>query len=165
MPLRSDWSDALCPIARSLDTLGDPWALLIIRDVVSGTRRYDDLRTDLGIADSVLSARLRSLVEAGLLRRVPYSDDRRRREEYRLTEAGADVLPILQALARWGDRHRPAATPMLMVHLDCGSAVESADWCAPCGRSLVAQNVGWRRPADPDRLVRLAGADLEHIHG
>ena len=70
MPLRSDWSAATCPIARSLDVVGDPWMLLILRHALLGVRRYEDFRTGLGVADNVLSRRLPAMVDAGLLRKA-----------------------------------------------------------------------------------------------
>ncbi|MEK4242047.1 MULTISPECIES: winged helix-turn-helix transcriptional regulator [Janibacter] len=105
MPLRSDWSDDLCPVRRSLDVLGDGWVLLIIRDVLHGRGRFDTLRDNLGISDAVLSRRLRSMVEAGLLERVDYSDGGRTRQGYAASVAGAELLPVLQQLAIWGERH------------------------------------------------------------
>ena len=105
MPLRSDWSSAPCPIARSLDVLGDPWVLLIARQAFYGTRRFADFRERLDIADNVLSRRLSIMVEADLLQRVPYRDDRRTRDEYVLTAAGEDLLPILHAMVLWAAKH------------------------------------------------------------
>jgi DNA-binding HxlR family transcriptional regulator len=81
VPLRSDWSEERCPIARSLEVLGDPWVLLVLRRAFSGVRRFDQLRTELGIADNVLSNRLAKLVDAGLLRRVAYRDHQQARYE------------------------------------------------------------------------------------
>ena len=119
MPLRSDWSDRTCPIARSLDVVGDPWVMLILRQALSGVRRYDGFRAELGIADNVLSRRLQSLVDADLLRRSPYRDGNRSRDEYLLTEAGAALLPAINALVLWGEKYRPHPDPgvaMLIVH-------------------------------------------------
>jgi DNA-binding HxlR family transcriptional regulator len=110
VPLRSDWSEERCPIARSLEVLGDPWVLLVLRRAFSGVRRFDQLRTELGIADNVLSNRLAKLVDAGLLRRVAYRDHQRTRYEYVLTDAGADTFPAITALAQWGERQRPIPT-------------------------------------------------------
>jgi DNA-binding HxlR family transcriptional regulator len=109
MPLRSDWSAATCPIARSLDVVGDPWLLLVLRESFKGVTRFEQFRAALGIADNVLSRRLAQMVEAGLLRRSPYHAGNRVQHEYVLTDAGADLLPVLCALAHWGGRHRPAA--------------------------------------------------------
>ena len=107
MPLRSDWSEASCPVARSLDVVGDPWVLLVLREALTGTTRFDAFRDALGVADPVLSRRLAGLVEAGLMVRAPYDAGNRTRHEYLLTDAGTDLLPVVQALALWGDRHRP----------------------------------------------------------
>jgi DNA-binding HxlR family transcriptional regulator len=110
MPLRSDWSAATCPIARSLDVVGDPWLLLVLRESFKGVTRFEQFRSVLGIADNVLSRRLAQMVEAGLLRRSAYHAGNRVQHEYVLTPAGADLLPVLCALAHWGERHRPTAS-------------------------------------------------------
>ena len=100
MPLRSDWSEATCPIARSLDVVGDPWVLLVLREALTGATRFDDFRVALGVADNVLSRRLSAMVEGGLLVRSPYVDEHRTRHEYLLTDAGRDLLPVVQATRR-----------------------------------------------------------------
>ena len=156
MPLRSDWSAATCPIARSLDVVGDPWVVLVLREALTGTTRFDEFRTALGIADNVLSRRLAAMVEAGLLTRSPYDAGNRTRQEYLLTDAGADLLPVLHALAQWGQRHRPAATGRMdVVHDVCGEITHSADTCTSCGARLSAGTVSWRRPRDPEMLTPL----------
>jgi DNA-binding HxlR family transcriptional regulator len=147
MPLRSDWSDDNCPIARSLDVVGDPWVMLIIRQALSGVRRYDDFRTQLGVADNVLSRRLHALVEADLLVRSPYQDGNRTRYEYVLTEAGSDLLPAVNALVLWGEKHRPHQDPavkMEIVHLGCGAVSLTPDVCSKCGETM-ASDVAWRK--------------------
>lgn len=151
MALRSDFSAQVCPIARGVDVLGDPWALLILREVFAGNRRFDGLRTDLGIADAVLSRRLTGLVEAGLLDKIAYAGEVRPRWEYRLTAAGEATLPVLHAIARWGDAHTTAPDPgriMTVRCADCGRAAESADWCVGCGRPLTRGNTVWFRARD-----------------
>ena len=147
-PFRSDWSGARCPIARSLDIVGDPWLLLILRDALCGTRRFDDFRRSLGIADNVLSKRLSAMVEAGLLVREPYRDGGRERFEYRLTEAGADLLPVLHALVLWGEKYTagPTEERLEILHRTCGEHSRSADRCDHCGEELSAGNVAWTRP-------------------
>lgn len=92
-----------CSIARSLEIVGERWTLLIVRDVLLGPCRFDQLQQSLGIARNVLAARLDRLVEEGVLERVPYST-RPRRYEYRLTKKGRDLEPALTALRRWGDQ-------------------------------------------------------------
>jgi DNA-binding HxlR family transcriptional regulator len=159
MALRSDWSTKACPIARGLDVLGDPWVMLVLREVMSGVHRYDELREHLGAADNVLSNRLRRLVEEGVLTRRPYGSGNRPRSEYFLTEAGAEALPVLHALVRWGNRHTTAPNgPMRILHRDCGVEAQSADRCDTCGVALTAENVAWDKPSQPGRLVMLEGA-------
>ena len=159
MPLRSDWSTKACPIARGLDVLGDPWVLLVLREVMLSAHRYDELHTALGAADNVLSGRLHRLVDAGLLTRRPYGSDARPRWEYHLTQAGADALPVLHALAQWGNRHTPAPLgPLRIVHRACGLEARSADRCDACGVALTADNVAWEKPSQPGSLIQLTGA-------
>jgi DNA-binding HxlR family transcriptional regulator len=149
MPLRSDWSDELCPIRRSLDVLGDPWVLLIVRDVLHGRGRFDSLRENLRISEAVLSRRLRSMVDAGLLVRVDYQDGGRTRQGYAATEAAAELLPVLQQLALWGERHTemPAGGGhMTMIHEACGNETTRAQICSVCGGVLVPEEMVWVKP-------------------
>lgn len=153
MPLRSDWSNRRCPIARSLDVVGDPWVLLVIREALLGTTRFEQFRSILQVSDSVLSTRLHDMVSAGLLERVPYLDGNRTRHEYVLTDAGAELMPVVQALVLWGERHRPFAEPgrLAIVHESCGKETSSADTCTTCGAALTPAEVSWRRPwRDPE---------------
>lgn len=159
MALRSDWSTKACPIARGLDVLGDPWVLLVLREVLMGTHRYDELREALGVADNVLSSRLRRLVDQGLLTRRPYNAGNGRRAEYALTEAGADAMPVLNALVLWGNQHTTAPRgPLRILHRDCGAETRSADRCDTCGVPLTADNVAWDTPSRRGQPVELVGA-------
>ncbi|AMM20595.1 HxlR family transcriptional regulator [Frondihabitans sp. PAMC 28766] len=102
--------DPTCGIARSLEVLGERWALLIVRDAFYGVTRFSEFRSSLGVSPDILTARLTTLVEAGVLARHTYREaGSREREEYLLTEAGRDLMPVLAALGRWGADHRPAA--------------------------------------------------------
>jgi len=159
MPLRSDWSDKPCPIARGLDVLGDAWTLLILRELFVGNTRFEGLRRQLGAADKVLSARLSRMAELGLLERVPYGGSVRPRVEYRLTVAGHDCLPVLHALALWGAKHTEApasARPMAITCTVCGQATASADWCATCDQPLTVERTEWTRPGSDGPAVQLA---------
>ena len=161
MPLRSDWTGEKCPIARSLEVLGDPWVMLVLRQAFSGVRRFEQFRDQLGVAENVLSKRLSTMVDAGLLRRVPYRDRRRIRHEYVLTEAGADTFPIVTALAQWGERHRPHADPgirMDIVHRSCGHPSTTADFCSHCGQRLTAEATSWRKSWRDPQDLKLTGA-------
>ena len=158
MPLRSDWSEDLCPIRRSLDVLGDPWVLIIIRDVLHGRGRFDSLRDNLGISEAVLSRRLRAMLEAGLLERADYPDGARTRQGYVATEAAAELLPVLQQLALWGERHTvtPAAGGhMSLIHETCGRETVQGEVCSVCGETLVPEQMTWVKPwkGARDRLV------------
>ncbi|HEY3753268.1 MAG TPA: helix-turn-helix domain-containing protein [Pseudonocardiaceae bacterium] len=162
MPLRSDWSAHSCPIARSLDVLGDPWLVLVLRDAMVGARRYEQFRASLGVADNVLTRRLRTMVDAGLLRKVPYRADNRTHEEYHLTEAGADLLPVLNALALWGEKHTDSPHPdahLAIVHRACGHETTLSDSCSHCGQELSSTDVAWHRPWLADEPVVLTGPD------
>lgn len=94
-----------CPIARGLACFGDAWSLLILRDAFMGASRFDEFRKRLGIAPTVLAKRLAALTEEGLLEKVRYLDHPPR-DEYRLTQAGRDMQPILFMIAEWGRKHR-----------------------------------------------------------
>ncbi|MDX6326673.1 MAG: hypothetical protein QOK15_3027 [Nocardioidaceae bacterium] len=149
MPLRSDWSEERCPIRRSLDVLGDPWVLLIVRDVLQGNGRFDSLRSNLGISEAVLSRRLRAMVAAGLLTTVDEIGEGRTRRRYVATEAAADLLPILQRLAIWGERHTalPAGgAHMALIHETCGHETTRAETCSACGAELQPQDMTWVKP-------------------
>ena len=161
MPLRSDWSADACPIARSLDVVGDPWMLLILRNALLGARRYEEFRSALGVADNVLSRRLPAMVEAGLLRKVPYRGEQRTHHEYVLTEAGADLMPVLNALLLWGEKHTASPHPterMGIVHQTCGAVSTSSDRCSGCGAPLLTAEVSWSRPWRAANPQPLAGA-------
>ena len=98
-----------CPIASSLDLLGDKWTLVLVRDLVTRKRRYGEfLDSPEGIATNILAARLREMTAAGLIDKRPYQR-RPLRHEYVLTARGRDLLPVLQAFCRWGNRHFPGS--------------------------------------------------------
>jgi DNA-binding HxlR family transcriptional regulator len=99
-----------CSIARSLEVLGEKWTLLLIREALAGVTRFAGFRAGLGIAPDILAARLGTLVDAGVLERVPYREPgSRQRHEYHLTPAGRELRVVLGALQQWGDTHRPPA--------------------------------------------------------
>jgi DNA-binding HxlR family transcriptional regulator len=150
-----------CPIGRAAELLGDRWTLLIVRNATVGMSRFDEFKADLGIADNILSSRLKRLVEAGILTKRPYRDGGRARYEYRLTDAGAELLPILHALAAWGQRHTDPTTPadpMHIVHLTCGHQTADDRICDHCGQPLQRDQIGWVRPWRSDTPYPLAPA-------
>jgi streptomycin 3"-adenylyltransferase len=113
---RTSMGAALCPIARSLDEIGDWWTLLIVRNAFHGTTRFSDFQKDLGLAKNILSARLRTLVSNGILEKRP-SADGNARAEYHLTEKGRRLRLVLVALRQWGEDNLFAeGDPMMVAH-------------------------------------------------
>lgn len=139
--LRSDYSTQNCSVARSLEVIGERWSLLIVRNAFYGIRRFDDHQRWLGIARNVLQSRLERLVEEGILSRELYQE-RPPRYEYRLTQKGLDLWPVLVTLLQWGDRHASdSGPPMVLEHRDCGGGVDGHLRCDRCGADLTARDV------------------------
>jgi DNA-binding HxlR family transcriptional regulator len=131
-PPALEWSVDNCTIGRTLDIVGDRWSFLVLREVFQGLRRFEDLTVRTAIPRTVLTDRLRRLVDAGILRREPYREPgTRRRMEYRLTEKGLDLYPVLLALQQWGDRYLagPEGPPIEFAHRGCGAKVELVMRC------------------------------------
>lgn len=133
--------DLDCSIARTLELIGERWTLLVIRDVLTGRRRFDEIQESLGIARNVLTARLQRLVDEGILERRPYQE-RPERYEYFLTEKGLDLWPVLVALIGWGDKYLagPEGPPVLIVHKECGGRVNDRRICERCGAELTVRD-------------------------
>jgi DNA-binding HxlR family transcriptional regulator len=113
-----------CPIARSLDRVGEWWSILILRDALHGLRRFDEFQRSLDIAPNMLARRLKALVEAGLLERRRYSEHPPR-DEYLPTVRGRDFRPVLVALHAWGNRHfAPEGASVLLVDAKTGGAAD-----------------------------------------
>jgi DNA-binding HxlR family transcriptional regulator len=139
--LKRDYEGQNCSIARTLELIGERWSILIIRDAFLGVRRFEDFQADLGIARNVLSARLARLVDEGILEKRRYQE-RPARYEYRLTEKGIGLWPVLISLVKWGDKYAaPAGPPRLIVHRDCGGQVNDHLTCEDCGKPLTARDV------------------------
>jgi len=131
-----------CSLARGLELIGDWWSPLIIRDLYLEVSRFDELVEDLGISRNLLTRRLNSLIESGVVERVTYQE-KPVRYSYRLTEAGRDLIPAILALTAWGDRWaRPReGSPMLFVHRSCGHVFEPKVVCSACRDDVSAENV------------------------
>lgn len=145
--------DNPCAIIRSLGVLSDSWSFLIIREAFLGSRTFGQLRERLGIASDVLAARLTSLVEQGVLEKVPYQEPgQRTRDAYALTSAGQELKTVLVALQQWGEEHVPRAalgTHVLPLTTDSHERVR-AGLVAPDGRILADTDVVFvRRDARP----------------
>jgi DNA-binding HxlR family transcriptional regulator len=143
-PDRLRYSSSNCSIARTLGVVGEKWTLLVLREAFYGVRRFDDFHAALGCARNLLSARLKTLVDNGLLEKQAYRDDRgRRRDEYRLTDKGRDLLPAVVALMQWGDRWAAdeAGPAIVLRHRDCGEPVSARLSCDAGHASLGARDV------------------------
>jgi DNA-binding HxlR family transcriptional regulator len=132
----------VCSIARSLEVLGDRWTLLILRDAFLSVRRFEDFQRRLGVARNVLTDRLNRLVEDDVLQRVAYHE-RPVRFEYRLTEKGLDLWPVMMTLLQWGDRYylEPSGAPVVVRHRECGGQVTRQLTCDKCGAELGPSDV------------------------
>lgn len=131
--LSRGYDNQTCSIARALEIVGERWTLLILRDAQLGIRRFDEFQADLGIATNVLTARLATLVDNGLMERVPYQE-RPVRYEYRLTAKGRELIIPIVALMQWGDRHfaGPEGPPRVARHPDCGGDLRAGLTCERC---------------------------------
>ena len=125
------WDRSRCSVAGTLSVVGEKWSLLVLREAFFGVRRFADFQRVLGAPRAVLTDRLATLVEQGILRRVPYqAEGERQRHEYRLTEKGIDLYPTLVALMQWGDRYlADGDQPVELEHKDCGATVHLALVC------------------------------------
>jgi DNA-binding HxlR family transcriptional regulator len=131
-----------CSVQRALDVVGDRGSLLILRESFNGVRRFDQFADHLCVSESVLTRRLRRLVEANVLQRVAYrSPGLRTRHEYRLTERGRDLFPVITALMQWGDRHlaEQAGGAWTVTHAGCGEPVEVVVRCSTHLGALTAE--------------------------
>lgn len=139
---RTSFSDMSCSIARCLEQVGDGWTLLIIREAFFGTRRFGEFQSHLGIAPNVLTARLQGLVQHGILQAMAESENGRVLD-YRLTDKGRDLFPIVIALLQWGDRHTPApdGPPVQVVDRENGRPIAALQVHSDDGRVLQARDV------------------------
>ncbi|MEV4107860.1 helix-turn-helix domain-containing protein [Nonomuraea sp. NPDC049695] len=154
VPFRMDFQVNNCSIERTLDIVGEKWTFLVLREAFSGVRRFADMQAITGAPRQVLSARLARLVDEGLLRKEPYREPgQRQRDEYRLTEKGRDLYPLLVALMHWGDKYLAGeeGAPVVLTHRDCGAPIEQYFRCAD------GHEVGGPREVTP---VPGSGAEL-----
>jgi DNA-binding HxlR family transcriptional regulator len=139
--LGNDYREQNCSIARALELVGERWTILVLRNVFLGVRRFDALQRELGVARNVLASRLDRLVGEEVLEKVPYSE-RPPRYEYRLTDKGLDLWPVIVELLQWGDRYAaPNGPPIVIRHKGCGGALGERRICTRCGEPLGARDV------------------------
>lgn len=150
---RTSFADTSCPIARTLDIMGEWWMLLILRDIFCGIQRFDKLLANLGISRNVLTERLQSLVENGILEKKMYQQ-KPERYEYNLTDSGRELIPVLAVLMNWGNRWLPARTgeSIKFVHQTCGHTVSPILVCNKCSGEITTQNL---LPSDEESNLKL----------
>ena len=147
-----------CSLARTLAIIGDNWTLLVLRDCFMGVRRFDDFQQRLGVTRHVLSDRLRKLTDGGILEKVAYQE-RPARYEYRLTDMGRELYPVIVHLAQWGDKHLADdfGAPLMRFHRQCGQPLEAELRCGHCGEAVqprdirVEENPHWQGQLIPGR--------------
>ncbi len=154
MVKRTSFEGAQCPIARSLDVIGDWWSLLIIRDASLGRRRFGEFQKSLGLAKNILTVRLRALVDQGILKTAPASDGSAY-QEYLLTPKGRGVFPILVALRQWSEEFdaRPEEIATIMVDREKGKPVRKLALYSQDGRLLTVADTALK-PRPPARRAR-----------
>ncbi|MCH8542530.1 MAG: helix-turn-helix transcriptional regulator [Alcanivorax sp.] len=140
-----------CSVARTLAIIGDNWTLLVLRDCFLGVRRFDQFQQRLGVTRHVLSDRLRKLLDGGILEKVAYQQ-RPLREEYRLTDKGRALYPVIVHLAQWGDKYLADThgAPITRIHASCGEKLDAVLQCSHCGETVgprdirIEENPRWR---------------------
>jgi DNA-binding HxlR family transcriptional regulator len=155
MVKRTSFEGAECPIARSLDAIGDWWSLLIIRDASLGRRRFGEFQKSLGLARNILTVRLRTLVDRGILKTTPASDGSAY-QEYVLTPKGRGVFPILVALRQWSEEFddRPEQIATILVDRENGRPVRKLELHAQDGRLVTSADTALKpRPAKRRRVA------------
>jgi DNA-binding HxlR family transcriptional regulator len=149
-----------CSVAQSLEVIGEWWTLLILRDAFLGVTRFDDFAKRLGIARNVLTARLDTLVDHDVLTRVPY-DEARGRYDYRLTDKGRALLPVMTAIRQWGDEWILGEdhAPVVVEHTTCGQISKGVLTCDRCGEELTTRTMRAKRgPGATDESLLPADA-------
>jgi DNA-binding HxlR family transcriptional regulator len=138
----NDLDQQACSMARTLSVIGDRWTLLILRDCFLKVRRFEDFQRRLGIGRPILTDRLQKLVDSFVLTKVAYQE-RPTRYEYRLTQKGLDLYPVIMGIVHWGDVHMSGKTgrPVLHTHTACGHHFDPVQVCSVCGETLDPRQV------------------------
>ena len=138
----SELADEPCSVARSVAVIGDRWTLMLLRDCFLGVRRFEEFERRLRISRSIIAERLKRLVDEGVLRREAYQQHPSR-YEYRLTDKGLTLHPVIMAIVHWGDTHYAGdeSPPLLHRHKACGCDFAPVMTCSECGEAVTARDV------------------------
>lgn len=151
---RKSYGNMKCPIARSLDRVGEWWSILVLREAFYGMTRFDEFQKSLGVAPNILTRRLNRLVESGLLERRRYQEHPPR-DEYRLTQRGRDFRPVMLALLAWGNRHfAPEGAAVQIVDARTGAVVEPLLVDAATGEKIAGPDFTMAAGPGADDAVR-----------
>jgi DNA-binding HxlR family transcriptional regulator len=134
-----DWTRDNCAVGSTLEVVGERWTLLVLREAFLGVRRFEQLQRNTGMARNILSDRLNTLVLHGVLRRELYQE-RPERYEYRLTERGLDLYPVLLTIMEWGAKHA-GGRAMTLTHKGCGAVAMPHLACPECGEEIGARDM------------------------
>ena len=138
---RKSFAGMDCSVAQCLEVIGEWWTMLIVRDCFMGVTRFEDFQQRLGISRNILQTRLETLVAQGVVVRVPYSEHPPR-DDYKLTDKGLDLWPVLTTMRQWGDRYAaPSGPPITITHRSCGETATGILVCDHCGEPLEARAV------------------------
>ncbi len=161
---RSDLARTSCTVARTIEIVGDAWALMILREMFQGSRRFDDLQRHTGVSPLLLTRRLKRFEAEGIVERRPYAE-RPLRHEYRLTPKGRDLWPVIIALKGWGDRWlgQPGPLPVTVRHTGCGQPTRPILVCSACGDPIDATTA--RADLSAEMARERARRRLPHARG
>lgn len=137
---RSDLARTSCPVSRAVERVGDPWVLMILRELFLGSRRFDEFQSNTGASPHVLSQRLKQLCADGILHKRVYSTHPVR-HEYLLTDKGRDLWPVIVMLKAWGDKWMGTQGAVTLTHKGCGRQMTPRLSCPDCGEALDARAV------------------------
>jgi DNA-binding HxlR family transcriptional regulator len=148
-------SQRACPVVRAASLIGDEWVLLILRELFKRSHKFDELQKGTGAATNILTNRLKRMMDAGIVVKLPYQE-RPPRFKYRLTEAGLGLLPLALEMMRYGEDWMPCPlpTPILLRHLSCGQITRPGQICSACGEPLAVMNL--RMEDNPAAVVEEA---------
>jgi DNA-binding HxlR family transcriptional regulator len=155
---RKSFAHMNCSVAQCLEVVGEWWSMLVVRDAFLGVTRFDDFQERLGISRNILNQRLNHLVAAGVLEKVPYSEHPPR-YDYRLTDKGRDLWPVLTTMRQWGDKYAaPDGAPLQLTHKKCGHISGAVLTCSECGDQIGPRDV--RAQPGPGATEPLVGAQV-----